>query len=284
VKRGILVAAGLIVLTAAGATVARAIQYDGAAKPGVSVLGIDVGGQSRAEIERDLAAWSKRPVTIRAGGRSYHVPRGWLVSVDARATSKRALSAGSPVALVVPSHDEVAPVLARAGGAADVLREIGRAERPAVAASVALRGATVVVSPARVGRELDRAALLELLAGDASTIDAPFSEVQPAIRDPAARSAGSTARVLLDRPVALTYHGSARSRRSSSHGRCASRRASTATWSRSIPRRSHVSFARASDVGPCARTTPSSRSRARACTSCRHARAATSIRNGSPRR
>jgi vancomycin resistance protein YoaR len=207
VKRGILVAAGLIVLTAVGATVARAIQYDGAAKPGVSVLGIDVGGQSRAEIERDLAAWSKRPVTIRAGGRSYHVPRGWLVSVDARATSKRALSAGSPVALIVPSHDEVTPVLARAGGAVDVLREIGRAERPAVSASVALRGTTVVVSPARVGRELDRAALLELLGGDASTVDAPFSEVQPAILDPAARSAGSTARVLLDRPVALAYHG-----------------------------------------------------------------------------
>ena len=200
-------AVGLALLTAVGATVARAIQYDGAAKPGVSVLGVDVGGKSRSEIEHELAAWSRRPVTIRAGGRSYHVPRGWLVSVDARATAARVLSAGSPVALVVPLHQQVAPVLARAGGAGDVLREIGRAERPAVSATVTLHGATVVVTPAQIGRELDRAALLNLLTTDADTIDAPFAEVRPAILDPAARSAASTARVLLDRPVALAFHG-----------------------------------------------------------------------------
>ena len=82
------------------------------------MLGIDVGGKSRTEIEAAVAAWAKRPVTIRAGGRSYHVPRGWLVSVDARATAARALATGSPVALVVPLHEQVAPVLARAGGAA----------------------------------------------------------------------------------------------------------------------------------------------------------------------
>jgi len=201
------VAVGLAALTAVGATVARAIQYEGAAKPGVSVLGIDAGGKSRAEIEAALAAWARRPVTIRAGGRSFHVPRGWLVSVNARATAARVLSAGSPVALVVPSHEQVTPVLARAGGAGDVLHEIGRAERPAVSASVTLRGATVVVAPAEIGRKLDREALLGLLAGDANTIDAPFSDVRPPILDPAARSAGSTARVLLDHPVGLSYHG-----------------------------------------------------------------------------
>jgi vancomycin resistance protein YoaR len=201
------VAVGLAVLTAVGATVARAIQYEGAAKPGVSVLGIDVGGKSRAEIQSALDAWARRPVTIRAGGRSYHVPRGWLVSVDARATAARALSTGSPVALVVPVHEQVTPVLARAGGSADVLREIARAERPAVSASVTLHGTTVEVTHGQIGRVLDRAALLELLAGDATTIDAPFSDVRPPILFPAARSAGSTARVLLDRPVELAYHG-----------------------------------------------------------------------------
>ncbi len=207
VKRGILVALGLAALTAVGATVARAIEYDGAAKPGVRVLGIDVGGKSRTEIEAALAAWARRPVTIRAAGRSYHVPRGWLVQVNATATATRALDTGSPVALVVPQHEQVAPVLARAGGAAEVLHEIGRAERPAISASVTLHGTTVLMAPARIGRELDRDALLELLAGDATTIDAPFSDVRPPILDPAARSAASTARVLLDHPVALAYHG-----------------------------------------------------------------------------
>ena len=206
-KRGILVAVGLVVLTAVGATVARAIQYDGAAKPGVQVLGIDVGGKSRSEIQAALAAWAKRPVTIRAGGRSYHVPRGWLVSVDARATAARALGTGSPVSLVVPLHETVAPVLARAGGAADVLREIARAERPAVSAWVGLHGTDVVVTQAQIGRVLDRDALLELLAGDASTIDAPFKDVRPPILFPAARSAASTARTLLDRPVPIAFHG-----------------------------------------------------------------------------
>jgi vancomycin resistance protein YoaR len=201
------VAVGLAVLTAVGATVARAIQYEGAAKPGVSVLGIDVGGKSRAEIQSALESWARRPVTIRAGGRSYHVPRGWLVSVDARATAARALSTGSPVALVVPVHEQVKPVVARAGGAADVLREIARAERPAVSASVTVHGTTVDVTHGQIGRELDRDALLELLGGDATTIDAPFSDVRPPILFPAARSAGSTARVLLDHPVELAYHG-----------------------------------------------------------------------------
>ena len=135
------------------------------------------------------------------------MPRGWLVSVDARATAARALATGSPVALVVPLHEQVAPVLARAGGAADVLSEIARAEQPPVSAWVGLHGTDVVVTHAQIGRSLDRAALLELLAGDADTIDAPFTRFAHAILFPAARSAGSTVRVLLDHPVSLAYHG-----------------------------------------------------------------------------
>ena len=145
--------AGWSLLAAVGAAVARAIEYRGAAKPGVSVL----GDRRRRQVARRGRACAARrgrarPVTIRAGGRSYHVPRGWLVSVDARATAARALSAGSPVALVVPLHQEVAPVLARAGGAGDVLRQIARAERPAGLGGGDAARATVVVTPARIGR------------------------------------------------------------------------------------------------------------------------------------
>ena len=64
-------------------------------------LGIDVGGSPRQD--RHVACpLGEAAVTIRAGGHSYHVPRGWLVSVDHDATATRALAAGSTVSLLVP--------------------------------------------------------------------------------------------------------------------------------------------------------------------------------------
>ena len=206
-KRVVLVIGGLVAVAVIAAAAVRAIEYRGAAKPGVSVLGIDVGGRSRAEIESALQAWGRESVTIRVAGRSYHVPRGWLVSVDVHGTSARTLAAGSPLALVVPSSDRVDPVLRRAGGARDVLEQFARSETSAVPASVSVRGTHVVVTPGRDGRRLDRSALLRELSDGAHVIDAPFVTVRPAIRYPAARSAGSTAELLLGQPVAVEYHG-----------------------------------------------------------------------------
>ena len=140
-----LLVATLVLLTA-GAAGARALEYSGDAKPGVTVLGTDVGGKSRSEIAAAIRSWAARPVTIRAGGRSFHVPRGWLVSVDVRATAAHALSAGSPLSLVVPTHEAVKPVLARAGGAGNVLEQIARAGRPPRNALVALDSKLQVAS------------------------------------------------------------------------------------------------------------------------------------------
>jgi vancomycin resistance protein YoaR len=207
VKRVALVVGGVVVAAAVGTTVARAIEYRGAAKPGVTVLGIDVGGKSRSEIEAALRRWGGRPVTIRAGGRSYHVPRSWLVSVDLRATASRALASGSPVALVLPMSDQVKPVVRRAGGASDVLEQLARSESKPVSAAVTIEGTHVDVTAARDGRRLDRAALLDRLAENTAVIDAPFTQLAPAIRDPAARSAASTAELLIAKPVSLEYHG-----------------------------------------------------------------------------
>src|SRR5438132_655374 len=113
----------VLLIAAFVAAVARGLQFRGAAKPGVHILGVDVGG------------WSRRPVTIRAAGRSYHVQRGWLVSIDAEATTARVLAAGSELALVVPSRVDVAPVIRRAGEAENVLAELARAGRDPVPAS-----------------------------------------------------------------------------------------------------------------------------------------------------
>ncbi|MGH3001856.1 MAG: VanW family protein [Gaiellaceae bacterium] len=206
-RRAAIVLVALLVLAAVGVGVARAIAYRGVAKPGVRVLGIDVGGKSRAQIESALKGWAREPVTIRAGGRSYRVARGWLVAVDARATARRALAAGSMLSLVVSHRQSVSPVLGRADGATGVLREIARVGSAPVSAAVVVNGTEVTFTRSRTGSELDRAALLDRLALDVEVVDAPFREVRPAILDPGARSAASTARLLVSAPVAISYHG-----------------------------------------------------------------------------
>jgi vancomycin resistance protein YoaR len=209
VKR-VFILSAVVLLAAVAAAVARGLQFSGEAKPGVHVLGVDVGGKSRAQIEAQLHAWSTHAVTIRTGGHAYHVPRGWLVHVNVHSTATRALAAGSTVSLVVPQRVDVAPVVASAGGSANVLGALAKTDRLPVSATVTLHGIRVATTPAREGIELDRAALLRLLSEDTATIVAPLKHLAPAIRTPAARSAASTARLLLAQPVAIDYHGARR--------------------------------------------------------------------------
>jgi vancomycin resistance protein YoaR len=209
-RRGLVIAAAVAVAAAGAAAVARAVQYQGAAKPGVRVLGEDVGGKSRAQIESFVRHWSAQPVTVRAGGRSYHVQRGWLVAVEPRATASRALAAGSTVSLIVPSRIDVAPVLGRAAGASNVLGALARAGRKPVSASVEVHGTQVVVTPARDGLTLDRRALLRRFAAGARIVDAPFARVPPAVGNAAAARAAAEARAELAAPVRVDFHGAHR--------------------------------------------------------------------------
>jgi vancomycin resistance protein YoaR len=205
-----LVLIAVLLLAAVGAAVARGLQFRGAAKPGVHVLGVDVGGKSREQIVRDLRNWSHRAVTIRAGARSFHVQRGWLVSINADATADRALAAGSELALIVPKRQDVAPVIGRADEADNVLEQLARAGREARPANVELHGATVVVTPSREGRRLDNAVLLRRLSRNASVVNAPFRLVPPSISDAVAEGAAAEARALLEQPVQIDYHGARR--------------------------------------------------------------------------
>jgi vancomycin resistance protein YoaR len=206
----VLVLICLLLLAAVAAAVARGLQFRGAAKPGVHVLGIDVGGKSRAQIVRDLRSWSRREVTIRAGERSYHVQRGWLVAVDAGATADRVLDAGSELALVMPARVDVPPVVRRAGGAGNVLAEVARAGSDPVSANVELRGTDVVVTHARDGRRLNQAVLLRRLSHPAHVVNAPFTRARPAILDSAAETAARELRRMLAVPVRIDYHGALR--------------------------------------------------------------------------
>jgi len=198
---------GVVLVAAAAAAVARAVQYDGVAKPGVRVVGEDVGGENRAQIESFLRHWSAQVVTLRVGPHSYRVPRGWLVSLDAAATASRALAAGSPVSLIVPGRVDVDPVLRRAGNAGNVLGELARAGLAPVSAAVELHGTEVVVRPARTGLALDRHALLERFAAGARSLEAPFAHVRPAIGDAAAGRAAAEVRADVAAPVAVEFHG-----------------------------------------------------------------------------
>jgi vancomycin resistance protein YoaR len=197
----------LLVAAAVVAAVARALQFDGAAKPGVHVLGMDVGGQGVAPIERELRAWVDRPVTIGTRGRSYHVRRGWLVAVDARATAKRALDAGSLDSLIVSKRIDVQPVLRRTDDARNVLEAIARSGRAPVDATVRVQGTGVVTTPARDGLRLDRAMLLQRLAQNRPIVEAPYRRVAPTISDAEAEHAAATARSLLAGPMTVEFRG-----------------------------------------------------------------------------
>ncbi|HEX7082533.1 MAG TPA: VanW family protein [Gaiellaceae bacterium] len=203
-------AVGLVciaVLAAGAAAVARALEYRGAAKPGVHLLGVDVGGSSRGRIEALLRRWSAKPVTIRTASRSYHVPRGWLVSVDAQRTAKRALAAGSAFSLLVARRVDVEPVVGRAPGAGDVLEALARTGRAPRPATLAIDGADVQVTPARAGRKLDRKRLLALLETGDADVRAPYATLKPDVTTAAANRAAADARALVDAPVALAHHG-----------------------------------------------------------------------------
>ena len=170
-------------------------------------LGIDVGGDSREQIERELRGWSKQQVTIRTGARSYRVPRGWLVSLNVGATATRVLAAGSEIALVYPSRVEVVPVVRRARDAGNVLAALARAGSTPIAATVTLHGTTVDVTAAQDGRQLDNAALLRRLSRDTTVVDAPFKRLRPASSNSTAQAAATEARTRLAQPVLIDYRG-----------------------------------------------------------------------------
>jgi vancomycin resistance protein YoaR len=199
-----LLATGLVAILALAAVV-RLLQYDGVAKPGVHVLGVDVGGKSRAEITKLVDDWDAHPVTIAVGARTYHVQRGWLVSVDAAKTAARALSAGSTVALVAPKRVDVKPALGRAVSASNVLAAIAMDNRAPVSATVRLRGTRVVMTLAHRGVRLDPDRLLGLLEKSSSVVQAPFSPVRPEVTTAAARAAAARARALVAERVEVDY-------------------------------------------------------------------------------
>ena len=147
--------------------------------PGVSVLGLDLGGlrpeEAEALLERHFNPYVGQPLTLRYGERSWPVsPQDIGVSLDAKATAAAAYAVGRwiPIRESLRLQLEmrryghsIPPVFAFDEGAAKVFlsrlaREINRPVRDA---KLTLRGLQVKVTPAQTGREVDIAATRKLL-------------------------------------------------------------------------------------------------------------------------
>jgi vancomycin resistance protein YoaR len=212
VKRTVFVlaaVAALAVVAALGAAAARVLEYRNTAKPGVRVLGADLGGRDRGEVEaavtRAVAPWLARVIEIQTAQRAVHVRRGDLVRLDAARTVDAVMAAGSTFSF---GKTDVAPVWRAAPGG--YVGEIARHDRAPVSASVDLVGSHPVVRRARPGLRLDSIALLRAVKRGSTHIDAAFVAVAPAVGDRAARSAAATARLYLDAPIGIDYHGARR--------------------------------------------------------------------------
>ena len=217
---------------------------------------------------RRSRAWAKRPVTIRAGGHSYHVPRGWLVVDRPSTRPRRARSTpGRRSSLLVPHDVDVAaggrprPGRGRCADRDRARGPVARSARPSP-----LHG-TDAVDDAGTGRARSSTELRcsALLSDDVDVVDAPFTAERPAILDPAAAQRRVDARTAARRAgrdrvprraARCADAGAARAR--------AADQAADASVRRRVRRRarSRRSFARGSASGSCARTTRSSPSRA----------------------
>jgi vancomycin resistance protein YoaR len=209
VRRAFLVVAALAVLAAVGAVAARGLAYRGEAKPGVSFLGADLGGRDRHEVEGAVSAaanrWLARVIEVATPQRTVHVRRGDLIRLDRAPTVDAAMAAGSAYSF---DKTEIEPRWRPAPSAyIDEIARLGRAPR---SAAVELHGATVVVRASRPGLRLDRDLLIRAVERGATSVHVPWIAIPPAILDPAARSAASTARAYLARPIAIDYHGARR--------------------------------------------------------------------------
>ncbi len=167
--------------------------------PGVSTVGVNVGGMSRAEAAGALAqAWQSGGVVLRDGERQWRVaPSAIGIQLDAEATAAAAVNWGrssggiTGVLRGLAGSVAVRPVLNVDLGAAS---RYLNAQRPTVNlepinAGVRLVNGRAVASPAEYGRALDVAATLERLRRNAAgeladgALDLVMVPIAPAITD-----------------------------------------------------------------------------------------------------
>ena len=216
---------GLVLALLAGLVLVGGAVAAGDVPRGTSVLGVDVGGRTRAEAEAalsaELGARSRDSIRVRLAGQEHRIEPGRAgLSFDASATAEAAASSGpdvpGPVRRLV-GGGEVAPVV-RVDEPALARAVAGLAERvdvPVRELTVRFSGATPVLTEPAPGRALDRnsaqAGIRDtyLRAGSASgPVELPTRVVEPTVGEQEARRAlEQTARPAVAAPVTLRGNG-----------------------------------------------------------------------------
>jgi len=167
--------------------------------PGVSSVGVDLGGMDEAEAARALAAaWESRGVLLRDGDRTWQVSPAELgIGLDAGATAAAAQSWGrsdggiSGALQSLAGGVEIEPVLDLDLSRLMAYFEENRShiDIPATNAGVRLVNGQAVAAPAAEGRELNVATTVERMRVDGAgeladgALDLVMSPVQPAVTD-----------------------------------------------------------------------------------------------------
>ncbi len=189
-----------------GVVLALQHSYSARVMPNVTVLGQDIGGLTVPLAELRLAGLADRVdagvATLSDGETVWEAPWGELgLVLDTAATAQAAFAIGHAPAdrdpraflrLWVATHP-VAPLLRLdAERARAVLEGLAPSvDRPALGPSLALQGATVVVTPGSPGRALDVPASLQAVVAAAKApqgaepVVLAFREVPPSVYDPA---------------------------------------------------------------------------------------------------
>jgi vancomycin resistance protein YoaR len=193
---------------------------------GVRIDGVDVGGMrvsdARALLERRSAAVSSRPVLFAAGRRRFRIrPVELGVEPDWRAAVDSAQRQGAGFAPIrgfkrigvdVFGADVTPPIGVLRGALDYEIDRIAQAvDRPPRDASLTLRGTSVVVVPARTGRQIDRTAAANVLVHELASLDRraqpvqlPTRITQPHVRAPGLERAARQVRLALSAPIRLT--------------------------------------------------------------------------------
>jgi vancomycin resistance protein YoaR len=200
-----LIGIGVLALAAGAAATTFAVRnalYAGKPLPGV-------------QVERLALA---RPVAVTAAGRHFRVVPAKLLRYDAAATRRAALAAnrdsfwhraGSVLSPAGWRRDVRAVYVLRRGALGQLFERLDGLGRPAREARVTLDGLAPVVSRARYGTRVDRAAFLAALLAGERTIAVRYRPARPSFTTPEARRAAARASDVLRAPVALGYRGGA---------------------------------------------------------------------------
>jgi vancomycin resistance protein YoaR len=218
------VALAVALAAAGGFVLFRAYTLRDAVLPSVTVAGIDLGGLERAEARARIASVLggnlSRPVEVRVGTREFTTTPSELYRLDVAATEQAAFEAGRGsifsrlASIVAPFAFErkIEPVLAlRPRGQAELVSSLNDLTRRAVSARVAMDGKSAVVTPARVGTEVDQSALAYDLRraalGGSGSVTTRVSPAEPAITTAEAAQAAVNAEAVASAPVRIKLRG-----------------------------------------------------------------------------